>query len=127
MPRPDRCWLPRGRFSFLSMRRNASSRCRQMCASCSMPVRWPRRSITLIATLACATPRGTIGGAPNAPDVDTYARLLRMADMRDLDTALVQQALTSHWRDLRVEAVRAAGQVHGAVMAPELLRLLGDR
>jgi len=94
-----------------------------------MPVRWPRRSITLIATLAlaCATPRGTIGGAPNAPDVDTYARLLRMADMRDLDTALVQQALTSHWRALRVEAVRAAGQVHGAVMAPELLRLLGDR
>ena len=92
-------------------------------------MRWPRRSITLFATLAlaCATPRGTTGGASDAAGVDLYARLLRMADRRDLDTALVQQALASHWRALRVEAIRATGQVHGAILVPELRRLLEDR
>jgi cyclophilin family peptidyl-prolyl cis-trans isomerase/HEAT repeat protein len=81
-----------------------------------------------VVALACATPRGAIRGAPPGPaDVDMYARLLRMADMRALDTALVRQAIASRSPALRVDAVRAIGQVHGAAMIPELRGLLDDR
>lgn len=59
-------------------------------------------------------------------DIQTYARLLQMADARRLDTAIVQRALHSPSRPLRAAATRAIGQVHGYTMAPLLRTLLAD-
>ena len=46
-----------------------------------------------------------------AEDVSLYARLLAMADTRQLDTALVARALSSKWQPLRAAATLAIGQI----------------
>ena len=61
-----------------------------------------------------------------AADVETYARLLQMADERRLDTGLVREALHARHSAVRAEAARAIGQVHGWEMAPMLRALLAD-
>jgi len=59
-------------------------------------------------------------------DVGLYAQLLAAADARRSDTALFERALASPARALRVEAVRAAGQVHATGAASMLRRTLAD-
>ena len=88
----------------------------------------PRAALAVLPLLvACAT-AGT-AARPEAPSVDVarYARLLAMADARRVDTALMRSILRSGSSAERAAAARAAGQVHGAVLAPELRVLLADR
>ena len=87
------------------------------------------RAAAALLALGCAS--ATAGGAPHgrddAPvDVVAYARLLRMADARQLDTSLVRAALGSRSWAERAEAARTVGQVHGVAMAGELRALLVD-
>ena len=63
-------------------------------------------------------------------DVNLYARLLAMADTRQLDMALVDRALASNSRPLRAAATMAIGQVgpdQGRTGAARLRTLLTDR
>jgi cyclophilin family peptidyl-prolyl cis-trans isomerase/HEAT repeat protein len=62
-------------------------------------------------------------------DVNLYARLIAMTDIRTLDMPLVEQALARKWRPLRAAATLAVGQVGAEVGmrgAPRLRSLLGD-
>ncbi len=75
-------------------------------------------ALALAAACAAQTP---------AVDASRYARLLQMADQRQLDTALVLGILRSGSPPERAAAARAVGQVHGASLAPQLRELLADR
>lgn len=80
----------------------------------------------LIVLLGCA--RAGEAAHPGAPGVDVteYARLLRMADTRQLDTALVRRMLRSPSSAARAAAARAVGQVHGSGLAGPLRTLVSD-
>jgi cyclophilin family peptidyl-prolyl cis-trans isomerase/HEAT repeat protein len=65
-----------------------------------------------------------------AQDVNVYARVMAMADSRQLDMPLLERALASKWRPLRAAATMAIGQIggeRGMAGAPRLRALLGDR
>jgi cyclophilin family peptidyl-prolyl cis-trans isomerase/HEAT repeat protein len=67
--------------------------------------------------------------SPAASDVGLYARLLAMTDMRQLDTAVVDRALSSKWKPLRAAAALAIGQVgaeNGLRGTARLRALLND-
>jgi len=57
-------------------------------------------------------------------DIATYAAVLAAADARRPDSALLARALTSRSPALRVEAARAAGQLHVGALAPSLRAIL---
>ncbi|HEY6088204.1 MAG TPA: peptidylprolyl isomerase [Gemmatimonadaceae bacterium] len=66
---------------------------------------------------------------PNTADIGVYARLLAMTDTRQLDTEVIDRALTSKWRPLRAAGALAIGQVgaeRGLRGAPRLRALLRD-
>jgi cyclophilin family peptidyl-prolyl cis-trans isomerase/HEAT repeat protein len=69
----------------------------------------------ILAALLLAAPAPAHGqrlpGGASEQDVNLYARLLSMADTRQLDTALVATALSSRWQPLRAAATLAIGQV----------------
>lgn len=68
------------------------------------------------------------GGLSQA-EFATYGRLLAMTDTRQLDTALIDNALAAKWRPLRAAATLAIGQVGpivGKPGAPRLRALLKD-
>ena len=70
------------------------------------------------------------GGATAAladSDVTRYAALLAMADARRPDIAALARAIASKSSPLRVEAVRAVGQMNVVGLAPKLRVLLRDR
>ena len=65
-----------------------------------------------------------------AKEVDLYARLLAMTDTRQLDTVLIDRALSNRWEPLRATATIAIGQIgpeRGTPGIPRLRRLLQDR
>lgn len=78
----------------------------------------------LVGIAACAhapaLPRGV-----GAPELNLYARLMAMADTRQLDTGLVASALASSWRPLRAAATLASGQVGAEPGMAGALRLRG--
>ncbi len=91
------------------------------------------RKILVNATLWAGVATGAHAqGLPvgvGAREVELYARLLAMTDTRQFDTALVDRALASKWRQLRLAGTLAIGQV-GAPQktgAPRLRALLTDR
>jgi cyclophilin family peptidyl-prolyl cis-trans isomerase/HEAT repeat protein len=59
-------------------------------------------------------------------DVPRYAAILAMADARQPDAGLLARAIASKSSPLRVEAVRAAGQMDVEDLAPKLRQLLRD-
>ncbi|HLA14187.1 MAG TPA: HEAT repeat domain-containing protein, partial [Gemmatimonadaceae bacterium] len=62
-------------------------------------------------------------------DIEIYARLIAMADVRELDMTLVERALARKWGPLRAAATLAIGQVGAEVGmkgAPLLRSLLKD-
>ncbi|HEX5437572.1 MAG TPA: peptidylprolyl isomerase [Gemmatimonadaceae bacterium] len=83
--------------------------------------------ITLALLTACAT---LPGAAPRAvvPARESvlYARLLRMADARHMDAAVVHDALAARTPALRAAATRVVGQLHADSMAGALRQLLHD-
>lgn len=90
-----------------------------------------RAALALLVALpllaSCATAGATAHSASASVDVARYARLLAMSDERRVDTALVRSILKSGSGAERAAAARAAGQVHGAALAPDLRALLADR
>ncbi|HWZ59345.1 MAG TPA: peptidylprolyl isomerase [Gemmatimonadaceae bacterium] len=60
-------------------------------------------------------------------DVTRYAALLAMADAREPDSATLAAGLASRSWPIRVEAVRAVGQMRVRALAPKLRLLLRDR
>jgi cyclophilin family peptidyl-prolyl cis-trans isomerase/HEAT repeat protein len=58
-------------------------------------------------------------------EVNLYARLLAMADARQLDTTAVARALASSWQPLRAAATLAIGQIGPEVGRPGAPRLRG--
>ena len=93
----------------------------------------PRKHIVHVAFLACIAATASAQKLPPAiggGEVNLYARLLAMADTRQLDTALVDRALANKWRPLRAAATIAIGQIgteHGRAGVPRLRTLLKDR
>ena len=83
--------------------------------------------VVLPLLAACATSGGGSPSASASVDVARYARLLAMADERRVDSSLVRSMLRSGSSAERAAAARAAGQVHGAALAPDLRALLSDR
>jgi cyclophilin family peptidyl-prolyl cis-trans isomerase/HEAT repeat protein len=91
--------------------------------------------IALLASLAgCATP-GTgrdaeaVSAAPatrGAVDHELHARLLRMTDAREPDSATLSAALSSGARATRAAGVLAIGQTRAASWVPSLRELLND-
>jgi cyclophilin family peptidyl-prolyl cis-trans isomerase/HEAT repeat protein len=76
---------------------------------------------------ACAGHRGApAAGLVSGDEVKVYARLLAMADVREIDTAVTEAALRSTVAPLRAAAARAIGQVHATAAAPRLRALLAD-
>lgn len=86
---------------------------------------WAKSVWAALLALGCAHQRHVASMSP-AVDVAAYARILRMADSRRLDTALVHGALRSPERQLRAAATLAIGQTGGREMLPELRLLLAD-
>ncbi|HST08403.1 MAG TPA: HEAT repeat domain-containing protein, partial [Gemmatimonadaceae bacterium] len=71
-----------------------------------------RLAATLALLLACASAQAQrVPSGATAGDVALYARLLAMTDTRQLDTAIVDRALASHWPALRAAAALAVGQI----------------
>src|SRR6187551_3922314 len=101
MPKPACNSPPRARRSSRSTDRGVWSRCQASSARC-LRAAWCRPlPLAALAIVAACAPRsaspgpvGVSGVAPlGAADVETYARLLQMADERRLDTGLVREAL----------------------------------
>jgi cyclophilin family peptidyl-prolyl cis-trans isomerase/HEAT repeat protein len=90
-----------------------------------------RAGALLVALLAPIAPVGAQRAAQRAAlaprDVALLAGLLRMADARRLDSALVDSALASPARAVRVQALLAVGNVHGVGRAGALRAALADR
>src|ERR1700737_4959036 len=91
-----------------------------------------RKQLALIAILFATSTGANAQRLPagiGEPEVNLYARVLAMTDTRQLDTALVSRALSSHWRQLRAAAALAIGQIgaeRGLSGAPRLRALLKD-
>jgi cyclophilin family peptidyl-prolyl cis-trans isomerase/HEAT repeat protein len=78
-----------------------------------------------VAWFACgASAQGT--ATPDGAEVRLAARLLRMADTRTLDTALVDEALAAQIRSIRAQAALAIGQVAGRARIGRLRTLIAD-
>src|SRR5437867_656916 len=63
-------------------------------------------------------------------EVSLYAGLLSMTDTRQLDTMLIDRAISNRWRPLRAAAALAIGQIgpeRGMLRAAQLRALLRDR
>ena len=89
-------------------------------------------SLAVILSLAAAFTVHAQAPAPRPGprDASLYARLLAMADTRQLDMPLVERALSSRWRPLRAAAAISIGQIgvdRGMAGAARLRALLGDR
>lgn len=81
-----------------------------------------------VCAAGCAATRSAAQSLPPA-DLETYARVLAMADSRVLDTALVRGALAGRSPRLRAAASISIGQVGrrtGLSSAPTLRRLMRD-
>jgi cyclophilin family peptidyl-prolyl cis-trans isomerase/HEAT repeat protein len=81
----------------------------------------------LLAALLFAAP-ATVSGqrlppAVGAEEVNLYARLLAMADARQLDTTVIARALAGRWQPLRAAATLAIGQIGPEVGLPGAARL----
>ncbi len=88
-----------------------------------------QRNRRLLAAFAAALAPCALGAQQAVPapaEVRVSARLLAMADARYLDTLLVDSVVRDGAPWLRLQAVRAAGQVNGRVRAPLLRSLLAD-
>ena len=91
-----------------------------------------RKHFVVIALLVGIAAGARAQGLPQGvgpAEVALYARLLSMADARQLDTALIDRALASKWRPMRAAAALAIGQVGaepGMVGASRLRALLKD-
>ena len=86
--------------------------------------------VAFLAGIAITAGAQKLPPAIGAGEVNLYARLLAMADTRQLDTALIDRGLASKWRPLRAAATIAIGQIgteHGGVGIPRLRALLKDR
>ncbi|MGH7605665.1 MAG: peptidylprolyl isomerase [Gemmatimonadaceae bacterium] len=92
-----------------------------------------RKRFLVVASMSVATLSASAQKLPAgvyAQDVVLYARLLAMTDTRQLDTALVDRALATHWRTLRDAATLSIGQVgpdRGRAGVSLLRGLLSDR
>ncbi|MEX1185726.1 MAG: peptidylprolyl isomerase [Gemmatimonadaceae bacterium] len=71
-----------------------------------------------MATACAAAPRGS--ATLSEANIREYAMLLRMADSRMLDTAVVDRGLASSSSAVRAEAARAIGQIGRAAAAPRV-------
>ena len=89
--------------------------------------RW-RAAALAVAAIMCTAPcvRAQGTGALDTSEIRLSARLLRMADGRSLDTALVDEALASQIRAVRAQAALAIGQVGGKARIVRLRTLLSD-
>lgn len=85
-----------------------------------------RRAGTILALAALVAAAAGSASAQRV-DAERYARLLRMADERRVDSALVLEMLARGSSAERAAAARAVGQVHGTTLAPALRALLADR
>jgi len=86
-------------------------------------------SIALVAGIAAGAHAQELPQGVGATEVTLYARLLAMADARQLDTTLIDRALASKWRPMRAAATLAIGQIGaepGMVGAARLRALLKD-
>jgi cyclophilin family peptidyl-prolyl cis-trans isomerase/HEAT repeat protein len=81
------------------------------------------------APASVSTPGAATTGSAVLPDSDVtrYAALLAMADARQPDNAVLARAISSKSSPLRIEAVRAVGQMDVEDLAPKLRLLLRDR
>ncbi len=75
----------------------------------------------------CATMSSRGLAASPAVDVSTYAQLLRMADVRELDRSLAERAFADTSRVMRVAAIRAVAWSGGRELAPALRNMLTER
>ncbi len=92
------------------------------------------RKKTLIAALmlglAARASAQKLPSGVGAQEINLYARLLSMADTRQLDMPLVERALSSKWQPLRAVATLSIGQVgreQGMSGSTRLRSLLADR
>ncbi|HET7583275.1 MAG TPA: peptidylprolyl isomerase [Gemmatimonadaceae bacterium] len=85
-----------------------------------------RVGVVVGALIVMAAPLAARAQQLDNADVRLYAQVLRMADEREVDTALLRTAWRSPSQAVRVEAVRAAGQVHATVLRAEIERLITD-
>ena len=89
-----------------------------------------KRAATLAVLLVCGSAQAQSGvSSPRAGDIAMYARLLAMTDTRQLDTTLVDRALSSRWSALRAAAALAVGQIgpeRGTAGSARLRALLTD-
>ena len=89
-----------------------------------------KRAAALAVVLVCASAQAQrVSAGATADDIALYARLLAMTDTRQLDTTLVDRALSSHWSALRSAATLAIGQIgpdRGLAGAGRLRALLAD-
>jgi cyclophilin family peptidyl-prolyl cis-trans isomerase len=84
------------------------------------------RSLFVLAAIALAAP--TAGaqqprGRLSPAERDQYAAILRMTDVRALDTVVVDRALASRSAPVRAAATLSIGQIGRAAAAPRLPRL----
>ena len=75
---------------------------------------------------ACARPSPERVAPLHAVEISTYARLLRMADVRELDPMLVEGGLAAESPIIRSAAAIAVGQVRGTPFGPRLRAMLRD-
>ena len=88
-----------------------------------------RKSLAVAAVLLGASHSARGQRQPNTADIGLYARLLAMTDTRQLDTDLIDRALSSKWKPLRAAGALAIGQVgaeSGLRGAQRLRALLRD-
>jgi cyclophilin family peptidyl-prolyl cis-trans isomerase len=90
-------------------------------------------AVLLFAACASAPPPAPVAPVPVEPaaelssaDINAVAELLRMEDVRRLDTALVARHLLSANREVRARAALAAGRILDRTATPLLLRALND-
>lgn len=94
----------------------------------TLPFRVVGLSFAALLSSACAgsTVASTSANAAGNADVQLEARLLQMADLRKLDTALVDGLLNTGNTQLRARTALAIGQVHGRARYARLRQLLVD-
>jgi cyclophilin family peptidyl-prolyl cis-trans isomerase/HEAT repeat protein len=79
------------------------------------------------AACACAATAGAQGPVLSDSEVLHYAAILGMVDATQPDSVSLGRAMSSKSRPLRLEAVRAAGQMDVETLAPKLQHLLRDK
>ncbi len=80
----------------------------------------------VISGCAASTPGPMATAAPSSAEITRDARLLQMADLRKLDTALVDELLSDNNASRRARTALAIGQVHGRARYAKLRQLLVD-